>query len=52
MKNIDLMYPNDPLTYVNIRDYSYDSSSKMVWFTDKDGYKHEARVRWHYWESK
>jgi hypothetical protein len=52
VNSIDLLYPNDTLTYTNIRNYEYDTSVGIVWFTDQEGYKHEFKGRWHFWESK
>lgn len=49
--HIRLFSQTDSYLFDNVRDYAYDSSSGMVWFTDSQGYKHESKLPWHFWES-
>lgn len=52
IQNIDLIYYNNILSYINISNFSYDSESGMVWFTDSFGNKHEAHVAFHMCEER
>lgn len=53
MQNLDLLYPHDPLTYKDIKEFNDNFADGRVIFKDKEGNRHAfIGVGWHLWESE